>query len=373
MAKKIGIVTEYYRNYNYGGVLQAYALQKALSDMGYSVEQISYDYESEFAEVKSAVVKNTLKKYLKYILIEYNRRHHKYEKNMEPFIKSIPHTKRVNSKNINSVEKFFDVFICGSDQIWNPMGWQDAFFLRFTEKYRISYAASIARDTLNDEELNYIEECTKDFLALSVREKNSSDFLTKELGREYKLVPDPTLLLTREEWNNRFPTKSKKHPYIFAYFLGFNEQQRNECISFADKIGLDIYFVPFMKKDCWEWDKHHIDKCMDKCSVDDFVEMIRNARLVLTDSYHGTVFSCLFETPFYVLNRQLVATEKSMNSRINTLFLELGIPSSRFIESLDEKGLYEFTEDEKETMKRKINMWRTIGLSFLKKGLDMVE
>lgn len=369
--KTIGIVTEYWGNYNYGGLLQAYALQRAISQLGYSAFQVSYDYENEFPEYKRVSYK--IKKAIKSVFCAYDNNHKRYEKQIRKFLLSIPHTKKVDSIRLNSLESEFDAYICGSDQIWNPIGWQPAFFLTFTNKAKISYAASIARDSLSQSEVEYISQNTQDFSALSVREKKNAEFLTKELGRKYELVPDPTLLLTEDDWNARFPCKNfTKRPYIFAYFLGFNEAQRNQCIQYANKKGYDIYFIPYMKKESYVWDKTNLSRCVFDYSVDNFIDLIRNAELVMTDSFHGTVFSCIFEKPFYVFNRQLIGNEKSMNSRMDTLFYEMSISSDRMINSISDIDKHEFSSDELENIRKAKIKWRKIGLDYLKKNLETV-
>ncbi len=371
--KKVGIITLYYNNANYGALLQSYALQKVINNLGNNSKQISYDllsgYSNNYSHSKF-LIKNFIKKYIP----GYNFKHARYNKKLNEFEKSIQHTSYVDSDSISKLNEQFDVFVCGSDQIWNPIGWQANFFLYFSKKPKISYAASIARDTLSEEELDYINKYTNDFVSLSVREKINSDFLTEKLNREYRLVPDPTLLLTRQEWDERFPNKNSLHkPFIFAYFLGFNEEQRNDCIEFAKKQNLDIYFIPYMKKESFVWDKEHERYMVTDCRIENFINLIRNAELVLTDSFHGTVFSCIYEKSFYVLNRQLVGYEKSMNSRIDTLFYELNVDKDRMITDILNINDYTLTEKSLEEIKMAKEKWRKIGLDFLKESFEKVE
>lgn len=369
---KIGIITLYYNNPNYGGLLQSFALQQTLSLAGCEAEQISYDLLAGSIEGYSRnkyIIKNLIKRFVP----GFHCANSKCNSELRKFEKTIPHSKYVDYQSIISLNSEYDAFICGSDQIWNPIGWQPAFFLSFGNKPKISYAASIARECLTEEELAYLNKHTKDFLSLSVREKNNAEYLTEKLGREYKLVPDPTLLLTRGEWNERFPDSPVNgKSYIFAYFLGFNEKQRNECIDYAKKLGMDIYFIPYMKKESYEWDKNNIEYCVKDYSVGNFVNVIRNAELVLTDSFHGAVFSCVFEKPFYVLNRQLIGNEKPMNSRMETLFYELGIPKERMTDTVMNIDKYGFSVDEIEHISMTKTKWREIGLEYLKESFEKI-
>lgn len=372
---KIGIITMYYDNANYGGLLQAYALQKVVTSIGFECEQISYDfYRDSYGD---NIIKHHLRKIKRFLSSLYNpfyRKNSLYKKELKKFEKSIPHSNVRYSKNISKIESEYDAFICGSDQIWNPVWWHAEFFASFSKKKKFSYAASIARDTITENELATVQEYTRDFYALSVREKNNAEFLTNKLHKKFQLMPDPTLLFTKEEWNIIFPYNGcMKKPYIFAYFLGFNDMQRNECIKFAKDNGFDIYFIPYMRKESYSWDKVNEKYCSDDYRVENFINLIRNAELILTDSFHGAVFSCIFEKPFYVLNRELIGKEKSMNSRLETLFYELSIPQDRMIDRVTDANEYEFSIDEIEAIRMAKEKWRKIGLNYITTNLEKIK
>ena len=198
------------------------------------------------------------------------------------------------------------------------------------------------------------------------------------MKRDFKLVPDPTLLLSKEEWeayliNREQSMISFQRPYIFAYFLGYNQKQRDDCIKFAKDRGLDIYFVPFMKKESYSWDRKNLEYAVENLKVENFIDLVRNAELVLTDSFHGAVFSCIFERPFYVLNRQLIGNEKSMNSRLHTLFYHLKIDRSRMIDEVLSINNYKFTENELKDIVESKDKCKISGLRYLEKALRKVK
>ena len=372
---KIGIMTLYYNNANYGGLLQAYALVNAINLIGCESEQISYDFKKEYFEGRNRV-KYLLRNYIRKFIPGYMYHNSRFESALRIFEKEIPHSRRVTRNSVKELNSWYDAFICGSDQIWNPIGWQTAFFLDFATKPKISYASSVARDFLSKDEVNFISKLTSDFSSLSVREQTTSKFLSHELGKNFEVVPDPMLLLSKEEWNTHFPNKSainSKKPYIFAYFLGCNVKQRNDCIKFAESKGLDIYFIPFMKKESYNWDKEHTKYFAKKFKVEDFLDLIRNAELVLTDSFHGTVFSCIFEKPFYVLNRQLLEHEKSMNSRLTTLFNLLKIENTRMIEDIFLIDEYDFKDEELIKIKESKKQCKIKGINYLKEAIEKVR
>lgn len=373
MNLNIGILSLYCNNSNYGGLLQAYALEEAVKSLGHSSEQISYDPSIERGMDQ---IKFSFKKSVRQLFPGFRFYNSKYEKSVRRFGKKIPHSKRVYLRDRKKLNSIYDAFICGSDQIWNPIGWTSTFFLDFATKPKISYAASIARDSLSKEEVEFIAKHTSNFSSLSVREQNSSIFLSNTLKRDFELVPDPTLLLSKEEWNSKIPNKidnSSKRPYVFAYFLGYNSKQRFDCIEFAKAKGLDILFIPFMKRESYNWDKENSKYVVRNFEVENFVNLIRNAELILTDSFHGAVFSCIFEKPFYVLDRQLIGKEKSMNSRFNTLFNQLGINNSRMIDDILSVDKFNFSDEELDVIVKSKKRCKQIGMDYLTKSLRKVE
>lgn len=372
---KVGILTLYYNNANYGGLLQSYALENAINSIGYESEQISYDFKKEYITGVSRL-KYLVSKYIKQFIPGFRYHNSHFEKTLKLFEKKIPHSKKVTKNSIKELNSRYDLFICGSDQIWNPIGWQTTFFLDFATKPKISYAASVARDSLSKDEVEFISGLTSDFSSLSVREQTTSKFLFNELGKEFEVVPDPTLLLSIEEWETKFPNKTKnknKRPYIFAYFLGFNSEQRNDCIKFAKSKGLDIYFIPYMKKESYDWDKANNKYLAQQFEVEDFLDLIRNSELILTDSFHGAVFSCVFEKPFYVLSRQLIDNEKTMNSRLNTLFNLLNIEENRMIEDVLSIDGYNFGEEELRKIKKSKDECKVTGINYLERAINKVK
>lgn len=128
-----------------------------------------------------------------------------------------------------------------------------------------------------------------------------------------------------------------------------------------------------MKKESYNWDKEHTKYFAKKFKVEDFLDLIRNAELVLTDSFHGTVFSCIFEKPFYVLNRQLLEHEKSMNSRLTTLFNLLKIENTRMIEDIFLIDEYDFKDEELIKIKESKKQCKIRGINYLKEAIEKVR
>lgn len=380
--KKIGILTLYHNNHNYGGLLQSYALWRSVDDIcqeysrKYYVRQISYVQESGYQNYQQSLRKQKEKikevgRIIKYGL-SYYKGLHKHWDILKEFENQIPHTKEVTAQNISKLNNEFDIFICGSDQIWNPMGWQKAFFLSFVEpgKKKIAYAASMARDHFTKEEAYYAFNMMKGFDAISLREEQSVKALQEyDPSFQAEVMPDPTLLLTAEDWN-QVAQESKREvgkPYIFAYFLGNNYRQKEDAINYAREVGKKIYFVGYLNLQNHKWEKEHSDYMLDHVGVSDFLKFIRDADMVITDSFHGAVFSAIYHTDFIVLNRFKSGDKESMNSRIDTLMNILGI--DRVAQNLDAGKDYHLSRKEIEKINSSMAQQRLKGIRYLNRVL----
>ena len=373
MIKTTAILTLYYHNYNYGGLLQAYALQKAITDLGYQAEQISYKLESGYDGWNP--IKASIKKPVAYLYhrAKYGKWFDQYtvrRKKFEAFAETIPHTEVVTAQAISELSNQFDCFVCGSDQIWNPIGWQPTLLFDFlpNDKKRISYAASIARDELTEEEYAFMKPYLDRFSAISVREKKSADMLNRKFPRlNVQAVPDPVFLLVKDEWVNLLPRrKEKDEPYIFAYFLGENGENRQKAIQYAADKNLKIRFASYMDYAQFEWDKKHSELLASPMGVEEFLQSIANAELVLTDSFHAAAFSSILKTPFYALPRFKAQDGNSMNSRILNLVQELEI-LGRYTETLPVE--YKWQEYELKHIDENLSRMQKNGMQYLKESL----
>lgn len=371
--KKTAILTLYYHNYNYGGLLQAYAMQKTITKLGYEAEQICYKLESGYDgwnPIKASIKKPVACLYHR---VKYGKWFDQYtvrQKKFEAFAETIPHTEVVTAQTISKLSDQFDCFVCGSDQIWNPIGWQPTLFFDFLpdDKKRISYAASIARDNLTEKEYAFMKPYLDKFSAISVREKNSADMLDQKFPKlNVQAVPDPVFLLEKNEWENLIPICGEKNEhYIFAYFLGENEENRQKVIQYAADKKLKIRFAAYMDYAQVGWDKKHPELLAAPMGVEEFLQNIANAELVLTDSFHAAAFSGILQTPFYALPRFKTQDKTSMNSRILNLVRELEIPE-RYTEMLPVE--YQWQEDEQKHIDKNLSRMQKNGMKYLKESL----
>ena len=340
---KVGILTLYYKNYNFGGQLQAYALQKFLRNNSVNCEQICFQKSFRRKRNSNRSIKKILKGVVWNILnIFVNRMLKKRYMNFQKFSESIPHTNNIYTfDNIEELKNYYDCFICGSDQIWNDTfnSKEDllVYCLDFVnDKRKISYAASIGSNELSSEQANLFRECLNKFDAISVRENTAKKLLESLISKEIITVLDPTLLLSAEQWNTicKEPDKCKQEPYLFAYLLGRDKKQRKIASDIAKIMKLKLWTIPHVYGNMRTCDIGFGDIKDFSSGPAEFIGLIKNANLVITDSFHAVVFSIIFHKPFFVFKRNSDNDPKSMNSRIIDFLSELGL-ERRIINSND--------------------------------------
>lgn len=320
--KQIGIITHYYGSKNYGGVLQSYALCQFLKNQGFDAEQIQFDKD------KGESIKRRLGKAYRYTLsiprrIKYRRLYKEIRGREAKFAAfrdgAICHSKEVFTQDsLNRLAKEYQLYITGSDQVWHPNAVCGAYLLDFGIEgiKKMSYAASIAKDTLSAEESGRYKKAFKDYTAISVREKSAVELLRPITPVEIQWVVDPVFLLRREEWKSLVGSKCDSERYALCYFLGNDSTERKIAKEYAKCKNLKLKVMPFLNGEISEDDLDYGDERIINASPSEFVQLIQNAEIVFTDSFHATAFSLLFERQFYVFDRSF---QSSMGSRIESL------------------------------------------------------
>ena len=351
---RVGIIT-ICDNSNYGNRLQNYALYKIIDNMGLNCVTL---WDKEENTLKSKIKIN-----IKKIVPTNNVNVKKYLK-FNDFTRSKINNKYIELNKLYEIDREFDYFIVGSDQIWNyTFGHaKDKDFLKFSDYNKtISYAPSFGISNVDDEWKEKISRGVNHIKYLSVREQQGAKIIKELTGRDAQVVLDPTLLLSKEDWCNiqKKPKKMIKEKYILTYFLGEKTQKLNEEIS---KLSKDENLKIINLCDI-------ADKDFYACGPSEFLYLFNNAELVLTDSFHACVFSMIFNKPFYVFDRNSKGM-KSMNSRLDTL-LSTFKQEQRKINSLDSiDDVFECDYKESyEILKIKQNE----SLTFLKNVLNISE
>lgn len=334
MKKKIGIITINDFN-NYGNRLQCYAVQHYLENMGYIVENIYNENNSNnFITNRGRLFIRQLRNFSKRKIIAIRNQ------NFYEFNKYIKFSKEciINGQFSKDLNEKYDFFITGSDQIWNPYdrGRSEIDFLTFaSEKKKISFSASMGVEKLPVHAIEKYKRYLKDYKSISVREENAKKIVEDITNRtDVEVLVDPTMLLTTDEWEEvcQRPNLSHQPKYILTYFLGGIKKREDVIKSIAKKYSCEVINL---------YDKKSV---FYTCGPQHFLNLEKNAFLICTDSFHSVVFSFLFNRPFIVFDRE--NTIINMDSRMETFLSKFGLQQNRYNESryLDEYLNWDYSE-----------------------------
>ena len=325
--KNVGIVT-FYTAINYGVHLQAFALQEAVSQMGYESVIVNYPHHKANIE-KDGILKRLFSKLKKINRLAspdgikrflYMRKFRNSEAELEKK-KSFQLFTNTRFRLTPRCESMQDViektegcssFICGSDQIWNPNYTEcnPVFFLQFAPKNtRIAYAPSVGVSSIPKELSGKYKEFLDGFLHISARESTGASLISNLTGHKCLTVVDPTLLHDTEFWNHLSSDQVRGEEYVLIYFLGFSPLHKKVIDRLKTLTSIKIVNIPI----CYETAS---DKSFEQvhASIAQFLSLIRDAKFVLTDSFHGVAFSVNYRKNFYAVSRN--DTKYSLNSRI---------------------------------------------------------
>lgn len=292
---KIGIVT-FQKYNNYGAVLQCYGLQYVLKKLGHIPEFV--DYKCDYIEKPYRLVNLKKKGIFNYIYgvigyICYLPRKKKFSK----FREKMTYSKRMTREEIQKVSLDYDAYITGSDQVWNHKltNGDTTYFLDFDkEKKKYSYAASMGEVDLSTTDKESHKKLLSDFSGILVRETMCAEYVNDILGLQAETVLDPTLLLDKEDWEAVCSTKKAKGDYILVYQLGISPRVVNYVRKLKKETGLRVEYVPFPLGSFLS------AKCNVAAGPQEWLSLIKNAKYVVTDSFHGIAFSVIFNKQFWV-------------------------------------------------------------------------
>ena len=295
---------------NFGETLQAYAMQSIVKKFHMRPCIVSY-LDNTLRKNKSIYHKSILG-YLKFF--RFIKKH---------MCKVIQYGEE---KKVEKFSKEFDIFICGSDQVWNPCYYEKhkVFYLNFGDKNkkRISYAPSMGVSKIekkNERIIKEIEKSIKNFDYVSVREYTAWEILNK--NQNIHVVLDPTLIISRKEWSRLAARRKKKEDYILVYILGSISHYRKMIFEAQKKYeAKNILWIDVIRGESLEGD---IVKKLKNLSPEDFLFYIENAKAVITDSFHGVMFSIKFRRNFFALDRKYHIKQTISDPRVPDILKRL--------------------------------------------------
>jgi len=329
--KNVAILTLYHKNYNYGGQLQAFALWKVIEKLGYKCDQISFERDRKKILPRKirALFKMPKKNIIGLLQLHLRRRKKKTSEQLraiknnylrfDEFMNQISHTEIVNSATTYKLNSLYDCFIVGSDQVWNPEFVSMDYFFDFVndDKPKLSYAASIRLSNFEKKEAQIISKLLNRFEYISVREETSVELL-KNIGveRNVSVAIDPTMLLSVDEWEKIIREPKVEEKYIVLYLIR-DKKSIIQLRRYARKYNYKIISISEPAYSV-EADKDFI-QIQDGVGPKEFLGLIKNSEFVFANSFHGTVFSIIFNKQFYVYG------DLHTDYRKKTLLKEFGL------------------------------------------------
>lgn len=353
---KVGIVTITELD-NFGNRLQNYALQETLKSLGVEVETIpnyiTYRYRRETKRILKEIYEGLrYRNRIKLSDILKQIRFSKFDKKYFDFSKYFSEINYISEE----LDCNFDYFVAGSDQIWNPYFSfnYDFNFLKFcSPSKRIVYSASFGVDEIPDDRKNLFMDYINNIKNVSVREYAGKEIIKKLCHREVPVFVDPSMLLSKTQWLKLAKKPfwmSKNENYILKYYLG--KKDENKIMS-----ELGVKYKNYRVIDI------HNKLDIEKYSITpaEFIWLIDNAKIVMTDSFHGTVFSIILKTPF--INQKRIDSSVSMNSRIESLYKITNYKISDLVND------YHISNSEE--IDRTIELCRNKSINYLKSALKI--
>lgn len=353
---KAGILTFHYAHH-YGAQLQAYALMKAITGLGVDCEIIDY-VRRDTIEGSSLFKRGFSAKALlsnANTLINYG----KLKKRHVRFDSFVHDNMRLSKKHYSSYGELkadipeYEVYVCGSDQIWNPVIYEEktfdpAFFADFAKSgRRVAYAPSFGISSIPENMRDTLKKYLDKFDRLSAREKQGEDIIREIAGRESVTVLDPTLLLKGDEWAAHAAAPVFRKPYLLCYFITDGRKYGEAVKTLSEKYKLPVISLCGSRRVVPSTRSTVMD-----AGPREFLGLFANASVVCTDSFHGTVFSVIFEKPFFCFESPQKA-EKAVNSRLYNILGKLGLLShiyshtmggKEFGRRIDDDGVPDYTQ-----------------------------
>ncbi len=382
---KIGILTFHYY-INYGSALQSYALQESIRNLGYQVELINYIQVDGKARQLLGKIKNksldmfcacwwkvngninfyNLKSNIRK---DFESRKRCFQSFFSQYYKLSPEV--FSRGELQAISRRYTDVLCGSDQILNfrHSHYHMEYLLNFLDDNinKISYAASIGVKKVPVFWKWIYRKFLMNFKAISVRETTAVNIVQRVTGKKIELVLDPTMLLSREQWERLVKGIKIDEEYIFCYFLG-HDKTNIQYVEYLGKVlKLPIVIIKHLVPHCSNAYEKLGDIVLNEVSPNEFLGLIENAKYVCTDSFHGSVFSILFQKNFLSFNRYNNRSRKSENVRIDSLLTLLNI--DRLVTRKEDLNKIK-KEIDYDLIQRKLDKEKKKSIEFLRSNLE---
>ena len=369
--KKVGIIT-FQNSYNCGSMLESYALQNYLKKMKIDSELIDFSSQGQKEMYGTYFKSNSLKNIVKNIIIfPYIKKIRKNNEMYKKFLKD----NLITSKKINTEDDFknldYSSVIAGSDQVWNVTipDYDKAYFLQWVKNAKkIAYAPSFgAKNPVKyANNLEEIKEMIADFDYLSIRENNGKKWIYDMIKRDVPVLIDPTLLLNADDYE-KIVSKDMNinYKYIFLYCPSF----KTDICKFVKKIS-DKYNLPVIAWSAKSFYVKNIGKLGFKLpeyeNPSSYLYLIKNAELVFTTSFHGTIFSTIYKKKFFTIkNGEMYGDDDRVMTLINNLGLQDRLLEYKFDNNFDYLKDVDYSNYDNELIKNK-----KIAENYLKESLS---
>lgn len=390
---KIGLVTVTYVN-NYGSHLQSFALQQVIRSLGYDTEIISIKGLSKqikqkrllyvlgrFYDIKEMkdyfiTAKRNIAKLFDKSFREKLQKRSVYFQEFASKAYTLSQDTTTWEELTAMCEKLYSTVVVGSDQNWRPANIAGGYYtLEFVplDVNKIAYSTSFGISKV----VSGQKEKAKFFLSrlnhISVRENSGSQIVEALTGRKCPVVCDPTILMNKEQWTPYIDEYAQidiseiaKEPYILCYFLGTSQEQREFSLFIKKETGLKIVSIQMGEGRYYEERKEYYDESIVNAGPLDFVNLIKNAQYVCTDSFHGCAFSLIFERQLYAFYKTNPGSKMSVNDRLDTMLGWAGL-KDRIISNPTEKRILQ--QIDYQIVNENIEKVRRMSMQYLTESL----
>lgn len=321
MSKGVILLTTLYTGYNFGSSLQAFATKTIIEELGFSCRLVSRKSIVKGRDIRiGKLLTILLRTILTFNIKTINAYRKSYNKKMignsegkfkqfeNEFLNPIP----LSWHGLRRYSSECVACVAGSDQIWDTTSLyvDPVYYLRFAPSFkRISFSTSFGHNYISEYNRTKLKKWIKEFESLSVRERSGVKIIEDLCNKEALHLLDPTLLINGDTWRAKFGIKRFTKRYILAYFLDPPSEHAKKYIEKKkQEYGCEVVGIPYQHSDM-----SYVDKMIETGPID-FLELVDNALVVITDSFHGTAFSINLHTPFFVFNRNN-GTVKTQNEK----------------------------------------------------------